>query len=80
MSINEFKNYPRFQQQQIAGTQGKVILSKDTLNHAIRVYQLGDFFVEVWENQNNQMLDSIIAYKSGELLERFTDQINIDDL
>lgn len=80
MRIEAFRKYPSFQQRRIASTQGKLILSKDTPNHAIRVYQVDDFFVEAWENLNNQMLDSLIAYKSTQLLEKYTDQINIDDL
>lgn len=80
MRIEAFRKYPRFQQRQIASTHGKLILSKDTPNHAIRVYQVDDFFVEAWENLNNQMLDSLLAYKSSQLLEKYADQINIDDL
>lgn len=80
MSVDEFRKYPKWQQWQIAGHQGKLILSKRTPNHQIKVFQMDNFFVEAWQNLNNQMLDSLVTYQSGKLLEKYADEINIDDL
>ena len=64
----------------MANRQGRVILSKNTPNHEIMVYQLEDFFVETWQNLNNQMLDSLVTYQTTQLLEKHAEAINIDDL
>ncbi len=80
MSIDEFKRYPHFQQWYIAKDLGKLIFSKTTPNHQINIYHVFDFFVESWENLNTQMLDSLITYQNTQLLEKYADEIDLDDL
>ena len=80
MLADQFRRYPTLQQWQIARNHGRVILSQNTPNHEIIVYQLKDFFVETWQNLNNQMLDSLVTYKTTQLLEKHAEAINIDDL
>ena len=80
MSVDEFKKYSKLQQWQIARSQGNIILYKNTSNHEIQIYQLDNFFVEIWQNVHNQLLDSLVVYQSTLLLEKFADEINIDDL
>ena len=80
MSIDEFKRYPHFQQWYFAQAQGKLTLTKSTPTPQISIYQVSDFFVESWENLNTQMLDSLITYQNTQLLEKYTDEINLDDL
>jgi len=80
MSVDEFRKYSKLQQWQIARSKGNIILSKNTSNHEIQIYQLDNFFVEIWQNVHNQLLDSLVVYQSTLLLEKFADEINIDDL
>lgn len=81
MFFHDFKLYSKMQQWQIAKRDGDVFFKRKTPNHAIMIYRLdGNIFVEAWVNVNNEMLDCLEAYQSSNLLEKYTDQINLDDL
>lgn len=80
MLLNDFKSYPKMQQWQIAKRDGDIFFRRKTPNHSIIIYRLDNIFVEAWVNMNNEMLDCLEAYKSSSLLEKYADQIDLDDL
>ncbi len=59
---------------------GRVLFSKETLNHKISLLQINDFFVEIWYNLHMGIVDSMVSYKNTDLLEKFTDSVDLDDL
>ena len=80
MSIDDFNKLSKPEQYQQVATKGNLLLKKDTLNHKISVYSLHGFFVECWKNKTNQFIDSLLAFSNIKLLEKYSDQVNIDDL
>lgn len=80
MQIDEFRKFNRLQQWHIAKELGSIFFHKTNPNHHIRIFQMDGYFVEIWENLNNQMLDSLEVYQSSRLLEKYASQIDLNDL
>ncbi|MFP4094263.1 MAG: hypothetical protein ACLFUB_07235 [Cyclobacteriaceae bacterium] len=80
MTLEQFNRLPFFQRHSLALNNGEVILKQENPNHTIRVYCIENFFVEIWKNKLSHMPDSLLAFRSTELLDKYAGQINLNDL
>ncbi len=46
----------------------------------INLYSLSDFYVEIWYDQGSNRIDRIRSFKSIEQLEKFLDDIDLEEL
>ena len=59
---------------------GTHMISKSIGSNTIHVYQLGNFFVEMWYDRSVRKLLGINALKSIAALDMYLDEISLQDL
>lgn len=59
---------------------GTELLERIYVFYVVKLYALGDFYVEIWYHQTTNRIDRVNSVKLDDVLHLYESQINISDL
>lgn len=80
MRAEEFSNMPNTDRLKALLEDGHELMGRIYLNYIIKLFKLGDFYVEVWYRQLSNSVDKIIVVNMDDVIHLYEQQINITDL
>ncbi|NVO19618.1 MAG: hypothetical protein HXX13_07950 [Bacteroidetes bacterium] len=80
MTPDQFRHLTSLQQMELLFDQGRELMCRIFVFYNIRLYTIGDFFVEVWYRQTTNKIDRIIIMGIDSVLELYENQIKLSDL
>lgn len=80
MTADQFKHLTSLQQMEVLFDQGRELMSRIFVFYNIRLFALGDFFVEVWYRQTTNKIDRIVVLGIDSVIDLYESQIKLSDL
>lgn len=79
LSLAEFMDLPQELQFEVLHKHGVYVGKRKIQRQAVVLFQLHDFYVEVYYRQYRKTVDHIVSSNSTDILQPYLDQINIKD-
>jgi len=80
MTPEHFRHLTSLQQMELLFDQGRELMSRIFVFYNIRLFAIGDFFVEVWYRQTTNKIDRIVVMGVDSVIELYENQIKLSDL
>lgn len=79
LSLAEFMDLPQELQFEVLHKHGVYVGKRKIQRQTVVLFQLHDFYVEVYYRQYRKIVDHIVSSNSTDILQPYLDQINIKD-
>lgn len=80
MTIQEFSNLPVQEQVSVVLSNGTELLDRIYVYYVVRLYYIGDLYVEIWYQQLSNRIDKVQVVEIDDVIHLYESQINISDL
>jgi hypothetical protein len=80
MTPEQFRQLTSLQQIELLFDQGRLLMARIFVFYNIRLYTIGDFFVEVWYRQTTNKIDRIVVLGLDSVIDLYENQIKLSDL
>ncbi len=80
MTLYEFHLLEEMQQVDLLYEEGIYLGKRKKKNQSVVLYQIGDFYVEVYYNKYRYLIDEVRYFHSTDLLQPYLEQIDVDEL
>lgn len=80
LSSDDFKQLPVEQQVNTLLSQGIELMDRIYIYYVIKLYILGNFYVEIWYQQTTNRIDRVTVVQLNDVLHLYESQINISNL
>lgn len=80
MTIQEFSSLPVQEQVSVVLSNGTELLDRIYVYYVVRLYHIGDLYVEIWYQQLSNRIDKVQVVEIDDVIHLYESQINISDL
>lgn len=80
MTPEQFRQLTSLQQIELLFDQGRLLMARIFVFYNIRLFTIGDFFVEVWYRQTTNKIDRIVVLGMDSVIDLYENQIKLSDL